>query len=272
MYIPKKLRIYMSFDEQKIQEMINNQITEWQQKIKERFDVGEIFPIEFQKKYPDKWKKVLENQKNLYKLIHIIKQQDKKRLYMCEKNIDMLYQTIFISNESIYKFIREILYLEDSDVKELEYWKNLIFNSYDWYYCKEKELSDIKFGDINLCLNKYKKFYEYLEHSSKYNRFKGALCENELLEGFVINLCELNEKMQYKIIYNAHDKELQDLIHNLNYYEICCKIIMNTNEKHLTEYGILVMKIEEDYYVKNKRIYTEDNNIFRSIKNIIFGN
>ena len=47
---------------------------------------------------------------------------------------------------------------------------------------------------------------------------------------------------------------------------------MNMNEKHLTEYGILVMKIEEDYYVKNKRIYTEDNDLFKSIKNMIFGN
>lgn len=274
MYIPKKLRVYMSFNEQKIQEMIDKQISEWQDKIKEKFDVGEIFPIEFQKKYPDKWKKVLENQKDLYKLIHIINQQDKKRLYLYEKNIDILYQTSYISNESIYKFIREILYLEESEVKELEYWKNLIFISYDWNY-KEKELSDIKFGDINLYLNKYKKIYEFFRNNSTSQRYyyKNKWCRNKLLVEFVINMCDLNEKMQYKIMYNTHDKELHNLIHNLNYYEICCKIIMNTDEKYLTEYGILIIENNKQrYYSYTKRIYTIDNNLFKSIKNIVFGN
>ena len=201
MYIPKKLRVYMSFDEQKIQEMIDTQISEWQQKIKEYFDIGEIFPIEFQKKYPDKWKKVLENQKDLYKLIYIIKRQDNKSLYISEKIVESLYQTILLSTKSIYKFIRELLYLVDSDTKELEYWRNLIFISYDWRY-KEKELSDIKFGDINLCLKKYKKFYSNLQHTTN-NRYMCSSCKNEVFERFIINMNTLNEKMQYKIIYTS---------------------------------------------------------------------
>jgi hypothetical protein len=76
--------------------------------------------------------------------------------------------------------------------------------------------------------------------------------------------------MQYINNNTAYDIQLQDLIHNLNYYEICCKIIMNTNEKYLIEYGILIIETNKHrYYSYTKRMYTEDNNIFESIEKII---
>jgi hypothetical protein len=262
----------MSFDEQKIQEMIDKQITGWQQKIKERFDVGEIFPIEFQKRYPDKWKKVCENKLDLYKLIYVIKHQRPESQYVHSIDTEDLLPISNISHNSIHNFIRKILYLDECDEKELIYWKNIIGISYTYDY-QEKDPKTICFGNINLCLKKYKYIYKSLPHGSTNFRYSYRCVTNDLLDGFVNALNRLNTEMQYKIIYNARDRELINLIHNLNYYEICCKILMNTNEIYLIEYcSIPSWDNNQKRYLNNKQVYTEDNIMFRGIRNIIFGN
>lgn len=255
-------------DKNKIGAMINKQLLKIRDKM--RYDCTETsFPLQFKIKYPDKWKKINESPRDFYKFVSIVKKHEYISPARIRKDIgsdsinDIFYQSRIqrISQNSIYDLTRKVLHLHDSNDDEITYWIKLIEKS---YYCAWR-LSDT---DVIEHANFYPCKYDKNIFEKKYYYYKSR---SNILGGYFTKLVKfmllISNWYEKDIVEFDITKEIVEIMHNFNYYDICCKLILNNPS--LVEIKRVLPTVSRGYG-KPKLKVCDKNGILGNIKKIIF--